>query len=99
MQADHVGATFVLASAGSSLDRWTKFKNCEFYAFWTNNVDKITAAFDLSAQTATGHIIMAGKNLLIGADDWEAAASNRMFFPPFSDGTDSALIGLGENNA
>ena len=97
--ADNVGATFVLASATSSLDRWTMFKNCEFYSFWTNNADKITAAFDLSAQTATGHVIMAGNNILIGADDWEGVASNRMFFPPHSDGTDAALIGLGENNA
>lgn len=97
MQADNVAPVFVLASAGSSLDRWTKFKNCEFYSFWTNNADKITAAFDLSAQTATGHIIMAGNQILIGADDWEASASSRMWFESHT--STANAIGLGINQS
>lgn len=99
MNADNTGALFVLSSGTDGISGINEFKNCTWVAKWTNAADKITAAFDISAQTQTCIVIMSGSNLLIGADDWEASASNKMWFPPHSDGTDAALIGLGENNA
>ena len=51
--ADSVDSTFVLSTGTSGLDRWQRFHNCTWYSFWTNNADQITAAFNVSAQTAT----------------------------------------------
>lgn len=94
--------THVLFSGTNSVDRWVEFNTCSFYSFWTNHSDKTAAVFDLSAQTATCDVLMTGgqgANVAIGFDDWEASASNFIWFPPFSDGTDNGLLGLAVNNA
>lgn len=84
MHADNVGPNHVLLTGASAIDRWIEFKNCSFYAFWTNDADKVTHAFDLSAQTATGHVLMTGSQMLVGFDDWEASDSGLMYFEPAS---------------
>lgn len=80
MHADNVGPNHVLFTGTSAIDRWIEFNDCTFYAFWANDADKVTHAFDLAAQTATGHVLMTGSNLLVGFDDWEASNSGRMWF-------------------
>jgi len=84
----------VLFTGTSAIDRWIEFKDCNFYSFWTNNGDQIAANMDLSAQTATGHVLMTGINTSYGADDWEASASGRMFFPTFEAQDAGAYFGL-----
>ena len=96
-QADGVGNLFVKTVGTSAVDRWTRFHNCTFYSFWTNDSDQITAAFDVSSQTATGHFIMSGRQILIGADDWEASASGLLYFEPYTATT--TALGLAINNA
>lgn len=96
-QADGAGNLFVKTVGTSAVDRWTKFHNCTYYSFWTNDSDKITAAFDVSSQTSTGHFIMSGRQILIGADDWEGTASNKLYFEPYSATT--SAVGLAINNA
>ena len=94
-QADGVGNLFVKTVGTSGIDRWTKFHNCTFYSFWTNDSDKITAAIDVSAQSATAHLLMTGRQILIGADDWEASASGRLYFEPYTSTT--GALGLAIN--
>lgn len=92
----------VLFTGASAIDRSLTFKGCTFYAFYTNHADKVAAVFDLTDQTATADVIMAGGqggNIAVGFDDWEASASGSLWFPPFSDGTDNSLLGLAVNNA
>lgn len=96
-QADGVGNLFVKTVGTSAVDRWNRFHDCTFYSFWTNDADAITAAFDVSSQTATGHFIMSGRQVFIGCDDIEATASNRLFFEPYT--ATAAAVGLGINNA
>ena len=94
-QADGVGNLFVKTVGTSAVDRWTRFHNCTFYSFWTNDSDKITGAFDVSSQTATAHFLMTGRQILIGADDWEASASGLLYFEPYTSTTGS--LGLAIN--
>ena len=93
--ADGVGNLFVKSVGTSGLDRWTKFKNCTFYSVWKNDADKITAAFNVSAQTGTAHIIMEGRQIVIGADDWEASNSGRLYFEPYTNTAN--VLGLAIN--
>lgn len=95
MWADNVGPNHVLFTGGSAIDRWAHFDNCTWYSFWTNNVDKVTHVFDLAAQTATGHVLMTGRQVMVGFDDWEAADSGRMYFEPAS--ATANAIGIGIN--
>lgn len=97
MAADNVGPNHVLFTGTSAIDRWIEFNNCTWYSFWTNDADKITEAFDLSAQTATGHVLMTGRQVLIGADDWEASASGRMYFERYTETAN--VLGLALNPA
>jgi hypothetical protein len=52
---------------------------------------------DLSAQTATADVIMSGSSVAVGFDDWEAVASNLVWFQPWTATT--TAIGLAINNA
>lgn len=97
MAADAETPVHVLHSEANSVDRWTKFEDCDFYAFYTNHSAKVNAVFDLSAQTATCDIIMKGSALAVGFDDWEATASNFMWFQPATATT--SAIGLAINNS
>lgn len=94
-EADGVGNLFVKTVGTSAVDRWTRFHNCTWYSFWANDSDKITSAFDVSSQTGTAHFLMTGRQVLIGADDWEASASGRLFFEPYTATT--ANLGLAIN--
>ena len=90
----------VLYTGTNAVDRWTEFKDCLFYAFYTNKTAKVDAVFDISAQTATTDIFMTGNNLAVGFDDWEAtAASGDIYFiPAGQDTTPGTLVGIGINN-
>lgn len=95
MHADNVGPNHILFTGTSAIDRWIEFRDCTWYAFWTNDVDKVTHCFDLSAQSATGHVLMTGRQLLVGFDDWEASDSGRMYFEPYVNTAN--LVGIGIN--
>ena len=90
----------VLYTGTNAVDRWTEFKDCLFYAFYTNKTAKVNAVFDISAQTATTDVFMTGNNLAVGFDDWEAtAASGDIYFVPAGqDTTPGTLVGIGINN-
>ena len=101
MHADTVETQLhVLYTGTNAVDRWTEFKDCLFYAFYTNKTAKVNAVFDISAQTATTDIFMTGNNLAVGFDDWEAtAASGDIYFiPAGQDTTPGTLVGIGINN-
>lgn len=95
MAADNVGPNHLLLTGSSAIDRWLWFNNCHFYSFWTNDTDKITHAFDLAAQTATGHVMVTGHYSLTGADDWEATASGKLYVQRF--GETAGTVGLTVN--
>jgi len=97
MHADTAGTqTHVLITGTSGVDRWNEFKNCSFYAFSTNNGQAVTACMDLSAQTATGHILVTGLPYLsTGITDWEATASGRIQMQAFN--TATGTIGIAIN--
>lgn len=97
MAADNVGPNHVLFSGTNSVDRWIEFNNCTWYAFWTNHADKVTHAFDLAAQTATADVLMTGRQILVGFDDWEASDSGLMWFEPYT--ATANAIGIGINPA
>ena len=81
MHADTAGTQLhVLLTGASAIDRWLRFKNCTFYSFSTNNGQAVTACMDLSAQTATGHLLLEGTTSLMGGiTDWEATATGRIY--------------------
>lgn len=83
MHADATSPFHVKLEGTSAIDRWVEFRDCTFYTFWTNDADKITAVFDTSEQTATGHILLTGNTTMIGADDWEASDTGRIFLQPY----------------
>ena len=93
-QADGVGNLFVKTVGTSAVDRWTIFDECTWYSFWANDSDKITAAFDVSSQSATGHFLMTGRQIIIGVDDWEASASGRLYFEPYTATTGAIGIAI-----
>lgn len=94
MAADNVGPNHVLFTGTSAIDRWIEFNNCTWYAFWANDADKVTHAFDLAAQTATGHVLMTGRQLLVGFDDWEESDSGNMYFEPYTATANAVGIGI-----
>ena len=69
----------------SAIDRWIEFKNTSFYSFSANNATAMTACMNLSAQTATGHVLLTGNTCMMGGiTDWEATASGRIYMQPFT---------------
>lgn len=96
MAADAETPVHILHGA-NGVDRYTKFDNCTFYAFFTNHTAKVNAVFNLSAQSTTCDVIMSGPIVAVGFDDWEAVASNSMWFQPYTATT--SAIGLAINNS
>ena len=96
MHADTAGTqTHVLVTGTSGIDRWTEFRDCVFYAFSTNNGQAVTACMNLSAQTATGHILVTGMPFLsTGITDWEATASGRIQMQAFNTATNTIGIAI-----
>lgn len=75
----------VLFTGTSAIDRWVEFKNTSFYSFSANNATPMTACMNLSAQTATGHVLLTGNTCMLGGiTDWEASASGRIYMQPFT---------------
>lgn len=75
----------VLFTGTSAIDRWVEFKDCTFYSFSANDATAMTACMNLSAQTATGHVLVTGAPFLaLGITDWEATASGRINMQSFS---------------
>ena len=99
MHADTAGTqVHVLFTGTNAIDRWIEFKNCSFYAFSTNNGQAVTACMNLSAQTATGHVLVTGFPFLsTGITDWEATASGRIQMQGFTNTTN--VIGIALNPA
>lgn len=97
MNTSNVGPVHVVSTGAAGISGVNEFKDCTWMAKWTNQADKITAAFNLSAQTQTCAVLMSGSQLLVGADDWESTASNLMWFEPHTSTT--SAIGIGINNA
>lgn len=100
MHADAQTPMHVLHSEANSVDRWTEFKDCLFYAFYTNHAAKVDQVFTLSSQTATCDILMTGQNLAVGFDDWEkTAASGFIFFDTQGyDTNPGTVVGIALNN-
>jgi hypothetical protein len=86
----------VLFTGTSAIDRWVEFRDTTFYSFSANNATAMTACMDLSAQTATGHVLLTGNTSMLGGiTDWEAVASSRIFMQPFTATTNA--IGIAVN--
>ena len=79
MASDATTPRHVLVTGTSGVDRWNRFDDCVWYNFTTNDSAQIAAAFDVSAQTATGHFLLTGSQQLIGIDNWESTASGRLW--------------------
>lgn len=97
MNADNTGALHVLSTGAAGISGVNEFRNCTWMAKWTNQADKIAAVFDVSAQTQTCSILMSGKQMVVGADDWEASASNLLWFESHT--STANAIGLGINQS
>lgn len=97
MHADATSPFHVKLEGTSAIDRWVEFKNCTFYTFWTNDGDKITAVFDTSEQSATGHVRMTGTYNMQGADNWEASDTSRIFFAPATSTPNAIGIDINPN--
>jgi hypothetical protein len=83
---DGATVTHVLFTGTSAIDRWIEFKDCSFYSFSENNATAMTACMNLSAQSATGHVLLTGMTSLMGGiTDWEATASSRIFAQRFTE--------------
>lgn len=74
----------VLFTGTSAIDRWIEFRDSTFYNFTANNATEPAAVMDLSAQTATGHVLLTGAPTLVNIDNWEATASGRIYFNSYS---------------
>jgi len=86
----------ILFTGTSAIDRWVEFKNCTFYSFSANDVTAMTACMNLSAQTATGHVLVTGfPYLQEGITDWEATASGRIYMQAFT--ATANILGLTVN--
>lgn len=86
----------VLFTGTSAIDRWVEFKNTSFYSFSANNGTAMTACMDLSAQTATGHVLMTGNSCMMGGiTDWEATASGRIYMQGYTNTAN--VIGIAIN--
>lgn len=86
MHADTAGTqNHVLFTGASAIDRWVEFRDTSFYSFSTNDGQAVTGCMDLSAQTATGHVLLTGNTCMMGGiTDWEATASGRIYMQPFT---------------
>ena len=84
MATDATTPVHIKSTGTSGLDRWQRFDNCLFYNFTTNDSAEPAAVFDLSAQTATGHILLTGPQMIRGIDNWEATASGRLYIQPYT---------------
>lgn len=84
MASDATTPVHVLFTGTSAIDRWLEFKDCLFYNFTANDTAEPAAVFDLSAQTATGHVLLTGNCQLHHIDNWEATASGRISYASFS---------------
>src|SRR3990167_9366109 len=86
----------VLFTGTSAIDRWVEFKDTNFYSFSSNNGTAMTACMDLSAQTATGHVLLTGNCCMMGGiTDWEATASGRIYIQGYTNTTN--VIGIAIN--
>lgn len=75
----------VLFTGTSAIDRWVEFKESTFYSFSANDATAMTACMNLSAQTATGHVLVTGAPYLhLGITDWEATASGRIYMQSYT---------------
>lgn len=74
----------ILFTGTSAIDRWLEFSSCLFYNFTANDAAEPAAVMNLSAQTATGHVICSGTTQLRNIDNWEATASGRISLPSYS---------------
>lgn len=75
----------VLFTGTSAIDTWIEFKDTSFYSFSANNGTAMTACMNLSAQTATGHVLLTGNTCMMGGiTDWEETATGRIFMQPFT---------------
>ena len=97
MNADNTGATHVKSTGVGGCEGFNRFNDCLFMTKWTNLGNQILGNFDLSAQTSSAWIAMTGNNMSIGADDWEAAASNILYFDAQVGYGNAAFIGLALN--
>jgi len=85
----------VLFTGTSAIDRWVEFKDNSFYSFSANDGTAMTACMNLSAQTATGHVLVTGLPFLsTGITDWEATASGRIQMQGFTNTTNVIGIAL-----
>ena len=86
----------VLFTGISAIDRWVEFKNTSFYSFSANNATAMTACMNLSAQTATGHVLLTGNSCMMGGiTDWEATASGRIYIQGYTNTAN--VIGIAIN--
>src|SRR3990167_709518 len=90
MASDATTPTHVLSTGASGLDRWQRFHDCLFTNFTTNDSAETAAVFDISAQTATGHIYLTGDTQLADIDNWEATASGRLHITAYTATTNAA---------
>jgi len=84
MSTDATTPVHVLFTGTSAIDRWVEFKDCLFYNFTANDAAEPAAVMDLSAQTATGHVLLTGNCQLHHIDNWEATASGRISYASYS---------------
>jgi len=92
---DGATPTHVLFTGTSAIDRWIEFRDCSFYSFSANDGTAMTACMNLSAQTATGHVLVTGLPFLgTGITDWEATASGRIQMQGFTNTTNVIGIAL-----
>lgn len=84
MSTDATTPVHILFTGTSAIDRWVEFKDCLFYNFTANDAAEPAAVMDLSAQTATGHVLMTGICSLVDIDNWEATASGRIHMSAFT---------------
>jgi len=97
MNADATTPTHVLSTGAGGAEGWNRFNNTIWYAKWTDAADKIAAVFNISSTSRTCDILMTGSQLMVGADDWEASASNNLWFESHTSTT--TAIGIGIHNS
>jgi len=82
----------------SAIESWIEFRDTYFYSFSANNATAMTACMNLSAQTATGHLLLPGISCMMGGiTDWEATASGRIYIQGYTNTTN--VIGIAINPA
>lgn len=84
MATDATTPVHILFTGTSAIDRWIEFKDTNFYNFTANDAAEPAAVMDLSAQTATGHVLLTGICTLTDIDNWEATATGRIHMTSFT---------------